>query len=445
MISPDQQAACVNYALEVLLGPTDASATGGVIHYGCARHEWPDEPAIIFVPSPFFREYGRATSIPQPPLEDIDGIPLLFGEPHVDKQGRRFIVHADIIASTYFLTTRYEEIVQPDVRDSWGRFPGKHSLPFRAGFLDRPVVDEYAELLRTWLREVGCDLGGPSRQFKVVLTHDIDHPRKYDRFSQPLRQVVKAVLRREPWTTVSDSLLAPLGWRQDPFDCCEEMIRLAKGLQQRLPGTEVESFFFFMADGTLYSVSQKHVQDAIRCVRNTGFTVGLHASDAAGRNSSLLRQEKKRLEAVAGCEICHNRYHFLSWLDIQDGHVLAQNGLTWDSSLGYADMAGFRLGVCHPIPLFDPVSLVRMDVEEHPLMIMDVTLTHPNYMNLSYPEARDVCRRIIRRVYEHKGELVVLWHNNNIIGPGANRYLPDLYRNVLSDIQAVASADHTIC
>jgi hypothetical protein len=49
-------------------------------------------------------------------------------------------------------------------------------------------------------------------------------------------------------------------------------------------------------------------------------------------------------------------FHYLAFREIEDGWALAKAGLDWDASLGYPDAAGFRLGVCHPIPLFDPVA-----------------------------------------------------------------------------------------
>ena len=85
------------------------------------------------------------------------------------------VLHADLIASTYFLISRYEEMVQPNKRDVHGRFPGKESLPYRAGFIDSPLVDEYGKLLRSQLRGTGCKVPESQQQIrKIYLTHDVD-------------------------------------------------------------------------------------------------------------------------------------------------------------------------------------------------------------------------------------------------------------------------------
>jgi hypothetical protein len=46
--------------------------------------------------------------------------------------------------------------------------------------------------------------------------------------------------------------------------------------------------------------------------------------------------------------------------------------------------------------------------------VTDVTLSNHDYMNLERDAARAVCRRLVRRVAEHRGEAVLLWHNSNL-------------------------------
>jgi len=88
-----------------------------------------------------------------------------------------------------------------------------------------------------------------------------------------------------------------------------------------------------------------------------------------------------------------NRHHYLRWREPTDGHAIAASGITWDATLGYADVAGFRLGVCHRVPLFDLAGNCPLGIEEHPLIAMDTTLSSPSYMNLDEEAAfACVCR-----------------------------------------------------
>lgn len=132
----------IHYIIRFLLGEDISEEIVAAIGYTNNSKHY-DRYSIVIIPSGFFTNhiYGTASSLPELPLQEIEGTPLLFGSPLVEQIGDTLVIHADIIASTYFLITRYEEIIQRNVRDEHGRFPGKNSLPYRAGFLHRPIVD----------------------------------------------------------------------------------------------------------------------------------------------------------------------------------------------------------------------------------------------------------------------------------------------------------------
>jgi len=134
---------------------------------------------LVIVPSDFFETANseRANSVPKLPLQEIEGIPLLFGKSLVERKKDTLVVYADLIASAFFLLSRFEETTNFQNRDEHGRFRGIHSLPYRAGFLHRPVVDEYGVLLRKYLRECGLPLSDEKTGFsRIFLTHDVDTP-----------------------------------------------------------------------------------------------------------------------------------------------------------------------------------------------------------------------------------------------------------------------------
>lgn len=137
------------------------------------------------------------------------------------------------------------------------------------------------------------------------------------------------------------------------------------------------------------------------------------------------------MEEVCGLPIHRNRHHYLAWREIEDGWYLSKAGINWDSTLGYADVAGFRLGVCHPIPLFDPIKMKPMGIEEHPLIVMDNTLSDPKYMNLSEEEAFAYCTSLMDETGKHNGEFVMLWHNHKL-AENTVGYHAALYRQLLS-------------
>ena len=118
---------------------------------------------VVIKPSGFFDVgvYGTDAADPKLPLLEWEGVPLLFGPPCVTRvyAGGPILIHADIVASTYYLVSRYEEMYRRTERDAYGRFPGKKSLPYRAGFLHRPIVEEYGEQLRSLLQSAFRESG----------------------------------------------------------------------------------------------------------------------------------------------------------------------------------------------------------------------------------------------------------------------------------------------
>ena len=144
----------LHYLIRFLVGEDAPSEIVESIGYTNDPNRF-DKYNVVIIPSGFFDEhiYGTQASMPQLPLREVQGIPLLFGSPKEEWVGDTWVVHADIIASTYFLVSRYEEMMRRDVRDAHGRFPGRDSLPYRAGFLHRPIVDEYRLLLHRWIRQ----------------------------------------------------------------------------------------------------------------------------------------------------------------------------------------------------------------------------------------------------------------------------------------------------
>lgn len=422
-----------------------AAADRGTVCYGT-----PDSASaaarVVILPSGFFANgtYGHPASLPVPPLEEIDGTPLLFGRSRIERQSGpdgtpRLIVHADLVASAYFLLTRYEEIVRRETRDAHGRFPGKESLPYRAGFLQRPIVDEYAALLRKWLREVGVPAADPPPRIrKIHLTHDVDSP-----WAWATLGAAAAGIGRHP-ARFWEPLFSYWGWTEnrDPQDCFQWILERDGAVRASLGAARVESTYFMLAaeggehDGRDYLHDRRMKRLLGRFIGHEA-TIGLHASYAAGKDPTRLPAEKARLERASGRACRCNRHHFLAAREPEDLSALESAGFTDDFTMGYADVAGFRLGTCRPVPWFDPVALRATNLVLHPMTAMDCTLDRKRYMNLDYEGAKSACCTLLAEVRKHNGEAVLLWHNTELSETAAARgsYQRKLYQDLLSHLQ----------
>ena len=430
---------CLNYTLQVLLGEEELVSLRNHIAYCEPKGQPEGAVRLCIVPSGFFGGcYGQPSSLPELPLEEIEGVPLLYGSPEIRHESGKLIVYADIIASAYFLLTRYEEMVRRDVRDEHGRFPGRESLPFRAGFIHRPIVEEYAALLRQWLQMFQVNLPKPRRRFSILLTHDVDCLRKYSSVRQLGKMTAGVALGRQSLRKVFEGWAAYFHWKKDPYDTFDTMIRLDTAFQKTIYSSAAHVIYFFPTGEKLpfenfYNIQSPTARRLISQIRQSGASSGIHTSLNASKNPKQIAKEKILLEEIWDDSITWNRHHYLSWNNISDGWDLAQAGIQHDSTLGYPDVAGFRLGMCHPFPLFDPNRLEPFGIEEHPLLVMDCTLTDPNYMNLNYDDAWQYTNNLIQQTKKYNGEFILLWHNTQFHRSPGN-YLPELYEKILEEL-----------
>ena len=93
---------------------------------------------------------------------------------------------------------------------------------------------------------------------------------------------------------------------------------------------------------------------------------------------------------------------------------LEKAGITDDFTIGYPDVAGFRLGTSRPVHWINPENKRISPLILHPLAIMECSLNEPVYMNLGYEGALAYSTQLIKQVASANGELVLLWHNDSI-------------------------------
>ena len=189
------------------------------------------------------------------------------------------------------------------MRDEHGRFPGRESLPFRAGFLHRPVVDEYAALLRKWASQIGIALPAPDRRFSVLLTHDVDLLGPEVGVSRAMRSIGSGLLRRRPLREALLSAARASGLCPHPWDNLDEVIGLDRQLTDRFSQKHCQPLYFFIAGGdssfdTNYRLRDARIRSRLREVLASGAGIGLHASYASGINPTRVADERKELEDV---------------------------------------------------------------------------------------------------------------------------------------------------
>ena len=401
------------------------------VGYCSDKTQW-SKYKVVIVPSNFFNDsiYGTQQSMPPLPLQEIEGIPFLYGTPLIEKIDNTIICHADIIASTYFLISRYEEYINPNSnRDPHGRYIGKQSVPAQAKFIHRPIVEEYGELLRNLLQQAGVPLLPIPQQINhIYLTHDIDSITNYRR----IRGLIGGILRRENITTILKSLF---NIHNDPAYTFPWILNQDNQLPQ---ATQI---YFVKAarqasglDRPAYNLVGKnftHLKKEI-LTSSPKAIFGLHASYKSGNIPDIISDERKLLQyAIESQQITTSRHHYLRSLQPNDMEALIDARITEDYTMGYADIAGFRLGTCRAVRFINPATRKLTSLTLHPLTIMDCTLSEPHYMNLTHKEALSYSQILINETKQHNGDLCLLWHNTRFTN---NDYHSQLYSQIIKSL-----------
>lgn len=427
----------INYILGFLSGEQVSPEIIARIGYTANPEEF-QKYKLVIIPSPFFEKeiYGTELSLPLLPLQIWEETPLLFGQPTTEKNGDTIILHADLVASTYFLITRYEEMVRRDVRDVHGRFPGKESLPYRAGFIDSPLVEEYGKILRSQLRDAGFEVSEPPKIIKkVYLTHDLDQLAHYRNIRGFLGGLLRGISRPKEGNRAIRSFWG--GLVNDPWYTFPWLFNLDNRVQKALSAKRCESILFIRAGGGIGKEDQPMMlfhtpdfQTLIKLCHEKKIVLGLHASYEAGINPKRITDERKHLDRISKKKTLYNRHHYLNTREPEDMQALIDAKITDDFTLGYADVAGFRLGSCRPVKWINPVTQKLTSLTLHPLTIMDSSLSDQRYMYLNAHEAYEYCIQLINVVESWNGELVMLWHNTSV-EKEPKSYHRDLYEKII--------------
>ncbi len=411
----------INYLINFLLGESNSELSSDIGY--TSDQQLFSQYKVVIIPSPFFdkKSYGKTSSIPTLPLSKVNDIPLLYGSPKIEKIKNTLVVHADIIASSYFLLSRYEEWLRPDCRDTHGRFSGKESLAYRANFLHRPIVEEYGKLLLKWLNESGSSTIENNKNIsKVYLTHDVDEVYRYRDTKSFLKTLIRSFYTKEG--QLQEAFRSFFGKiEDDPLFTFPWIFKTNNQFKQEAKKLNIETIFFFKSlisylpeDKPYYNLFLKDTQYLFKLCDINEVEIGLHASYLSGDNPEMILEEKEQLEIASGNSIQYNRHHFLRLKNVADTESLYYAGISDDFTMGYADIAGFRLGTCKPVNWINLQTKEVTALTLHPLCIMDRTLEDKRYMNFNYNEALSYSKNLIDKVAEYNGELILLWHNSSL-------------------------------
>jgi peptidoglycan/xylan/chitin deacetylase (PgdA/CDA1 family) len=373
-----------------------------------------------------------------------DLIPVIYGgnpvEPQFFEQSEDIIhLGLDIFGSSFFMLTRYEEVVKTD-RDQIDRFPASASLAYQENFLDRPIVNEYLEILWSCLQWLWPSLQRKQHQFQTYVSHDLDEPFLYAGTGIPrlLQRCGGDIVRRRSIVEMGKTLH---GWYQvnrgkpelDPYNTFDLIIDINEA-------NNLNSAFYFITDHTagsidgFYHLDQPLIRELLRKIHDRGHEIGLHTSYNTYQDQAQTKKEFDRLQKACQEEGIQQeqwggRQHCLRWQASTTFQNWEHAGLHYDSTLTYPEQIGFRCGTCYEYSVYDVLNSKHLHLQERPLTIMEVSVIREAYMGLDIKDgsALSAMKIIKERCRLFKGLFTLLWHNTGFLYP----HHVELYRQIV--------------
>ncbi len=368
-----------------------------------------------------------------------ENIPLIFGKNEIISSPTQIVCKIDIVSSLFFLISRWEEIAITS-RDEHGRFSEMDSLLFRSNLLNRPVANEYIEMLWNLILKLDPDVKNKKsdRVFKVSLSHDIDELRKYKNKFQILKKLTADLVKRlsikDFFTNLYEVIQISLGKIEDPYCSFDSLMNLSEEINEK-------STFFFKTGGNSIFDRNKYNIDIdseakakISEIIDRGHEIALHYSylsvlDKIGNEQKKIyyvKREKKDLENSLiniftsngkgkderkELYIKSERVHFLRFSVDTSFNKLNDIGITKDFSMGFSGENGFRAGICYEYPVwnFDTREKFK-DLTEYPLILMDTVLL--NSKEYSIEEQKNEIQYFYNIVRRYNGNFTFLIHNS---------------------------------
>ena len=342
-------------------------------------------------------------------------IPEIYGDDEFKIKEDEIICGIDIFASSFFLLTRWEEYVNK-TRDLYNRFPATESLAYKYDFLNRPIVNEYVEMLWNILKYLGCNQKRKERKYELVLTHDIDNIFKWKNFGLFVRDIAGDLIKRKNASLALENIRDY--FEKNPYDMFDFLMDISEK-------RGIKSHFFFMSGGTSkfdnnYSINQPFVKKIREKIISRGHLIGFHPSYNTYNNQRQWEKEYSHLSIEILQKVKIGRQHYLRFDVPTTWQIWEDNNMKWDSTLSYPEKEGFRCGTCYEYSVFNILSRKKLKLKEMPLEVMEVTMV--DYQKLLPEIMGKRIIQLINNVKKYNGKFVFLWHNSNFNGELWSKY-----------------------
>jgi hypothetical protein len=321
----------------------------------------------------------------------------------------KYILPFDPFAASFYLVSRYEEYL-PHLRDDHDRYQTTESLAYQKNFLNKPLVNNYACLIRDLLKQRYPGLMFQERKYRFISTIDIDNAWAYleKGFMRTAGAYARSVFKLD-FEDFMQRTRSLAGLQKDPYDTYELQFELQRKYRYRA------IYFFLLGE---YGLNDKNVPVDSRKFRSLIKSIadyaeaGIHPSYGSNKNPLRLKKELNELSKILKREVTKSRQHFLVLKLPETYRRLIELDITDDYTMGYALQVGFRASICTPFYFYDLDNEQITSLKIHPFAVMDATLKY--YMKVSPSEAMSHILPLIDEVRKVNGDFISLWHNESL-------------------------------
>jgi peptidoglycan/xylan/chitin deacetylase (PgdA/CDA1 family) len=194
----------------------------------------------------------------------------------------------------------------------------------------------------------------------------------------------------------------------------------------------VPSLSSTMKGDITYAVDTPATRQILAAITGGGHEVGVHGSFATFLDAGVMGQERERLRRLTGASASGIRQHFLRMRPGATQRAMREAGFAYDSSFGFPDRNGFRLGVAGVLPWWDNRAGRPIGLEEAPLIWMDRALSKYRGIEVA-AQWVDEGLDLAHRAQNEEGLWVGLWHPN-LTGPLGYPGAPAQFRRMAATI-----------
>jgi hypothetical protein len=355
----------------------------------------------------------------------------------IEKIDQGYKINYDIFGFIYWTLNRVEEY-KNNKYDKHQRFKIEETYSMKNGYYERPVVDEWFDILKQITKKLWNDIEINKKNFTLWVSHDVDRPSRYSFTTIPqlIRRMGGDIVKNR---NIKNAIMGPLIRnypsfeinRLDPWNKFEWLMSISEKYN-------LKSTFFFMTgktdnkyDGD-YEITDERINYLIKLIMERKHEIGLHPSYNSYLSKDKLINESQKF--INECGKYNNidkwgtRMHYLRWKQPETLELLDSIGVTYDSSMAFEQNTGFRCGTSHEYTAFSCLNDRILKIRVRPLIVMEEQITENMGLGLGekaydkFIEMKDICRKF-------NGEYSMLWHNSYL----DNREKKELYEQVIKN------------